>query len=130
MAGTKQVSSTGVSNYEVVRVELLPNGEFVTAANGDTVFIRRPGGVKQARITLTAHFFTYSAGVSVVGDTFTYLGVVWVVESFDTEGHPSIKGIDGEVFDGRSYTITARSVSALSATVIERLNGSTDGGAP
>lgn len=119
------VTKKGTANYETAELELIPNGELVTTANGQTVFIRRAGGVKHARLTLSGHFLSYPAGVYTIGETFEYLGVTFVVEGFQTSGHPLIEGSNtppgDKDFDGRAYTITARSVQALTTTAFEQL---------
>ena len=119
------IEKKGSKNYDVAEVELFPNGELMTTASGGVVFVRRSGGVKTVRITLTGHFLSYPEGVHTIGEEFFYLGISFIVENFQTSGHPIIEGsntpVNDKDFDGRSYTITARSVSALTATEIEQV---------
>ncbi len=105
-----------VKNYEVTDVEEVPNGEFVTTAAGETVFVKRPGGAKRYRVRLSGHFISFPEGVASVGETITLGGIAFVVEGIQYSGLCRIKAVDGTYFDGRSYEIRAISVSAHDAS--------------
>lgn len=120
------VAPRGTNNYEVAEVELLPNGEIVTAANGTAVFICRPGGDKIARVTLTGHYISHPTGVHQVGQVFEYLGISFVVEQLLLSGQARIEGTVPDAlgsleFDGRAYTMVARSVTPVTETQIAEL---------
>lgn len=119
------ITNKGSANYELSEVQLLPNGELITTASGDTVFIQRPGGDKIARITLSGHFLSFPEGVYSVGQIFQYVDIDFVVESLQLSGHPYIEGVvtvgNDKNFDGRSYVIQARSVSPIATSKVSQL---------
>lgn len=121
------VTSSGVKNYELADVEVLPNGEIVMDARGRPVFICRPGGSRIVRVNLRGHFLSYPEGARQVGTEFTYMGISFLVERFSTSGQHVIKGIDGAEFDGRSYAIEAISTQPVESTTIHQLKAGAGG---
>lgn len=115
------VNPTGSANYDSVEFQLVPNGEIVTSAMGQEVFICRPNGVNKILATLHGHFFSFPSGAHAPGSEFSYMGITFISKELSTSGQYLIKGSDGKKFDGRGYTVTAISTTPIAAGTISTL---------
>lgn len=101
-----------IKNYEVANIEEMPNGNIVTLANGNAVFVKKTGGRWLFKATFEGDFLAQSGLFYKVGDTFTHNGINFTVDGVSISGLHRILARDGTYFDGRHFTLSAMSSQA------------------
>jgi hypothetical protein len=119
-----------IKNYEATNITEELNGELIVLANGKTVIVTKTGGLTRLRATFQAHFFTFHEGFIEMGDTFTYHGVEFVVESISFNGLTKIRDDQGRYWDERTYEMSCVSTKAYDnaeLVINQRKAGEADG---